>query len=218
MNCITAKGDVIEKEVKVKDFDKILIDCSANVYLSQTKNGQTPQVVVKAEESILDLVDVSVEGSELVVDMKGCIINSSGVKVFVSLPTIAEITADGSGGFSTQGEFIQDKKVIINIEGSGDADLKIITNKIEANIEGSGSISLDGEVESLEASIEGSGDIVATDCKAQVVDIEIEGSGDVKVYATKELNVSIEGSGDVKYKGDPKVDSEIDGSGDIKKL
>lgn len=217
-NCVTADGEIVEKEIETEHFDKVTIDCSADVVLIQDEGANSSGIVIQTEENIIDLVEINVNDNELVISMNGCIINSSGIKVFASMSTISELTIDGSGSFSTEGQFVQDEEIVLNIEGSGDADLEIITNRFEVNIEGSGDVTLAGDTKQLDISVEGSGDIDASGCKANIVDVAVDGSGDTKVHATQKLSIEIDGSGDVKYQGDPSVSTDIDGSGDIKKL
>ena len=215
-DCIYPSGDAVEKKYEVEPFQDISIDCSADVVLKQS-NEEVSEIVVSTAGNVHDLLNIHVEDGELIIDIEGCIINSDGVTVYIMIPRLSTLTIDGSGDFKTEGTFIQDDVIDLEIEGSGDIRLDLKADKVNATVDGSGDIKLKGEVTSLKALIDGSGDIRAYDCDFEKVDATIDGSGDVEVRVKKELTVLIDGSGDVKYKGDPEIESVIDGSGDLKK-
>jgi hypothetical protein len=216
MECVSPEGDIIDKQYVLDDFSDVTINCSADLILTQSEDA-SPTVIVETEENIQELLKLKVVNNELVIDMEGCIFNSNGVTVYVSLPHISGLTINGSGDMSTDGEFKQTENIDLSVEGSGDMKLQLDATKINATIDGSGDIKLTGKADHLMASIDGSGDIKAYKCKSKETTAKIDGSGDIEVTVKKNLKVSINGSGDVKYKGSPKVESSIDGSGDVKK-
>jgi len=215
-NCVYPEGSVVEIEHELDSFSDVAINCSADVILTQSKN-KSSTVTVETEENIHELVKLKVVDDELVIDMEGCIRNSSGVTVYVSLPYIDVLEVNGSGDFSTNGTFKQTESAFLTVGGSGDMKLQLKSTFVSASIEGSGDIKLTGKTDTLLASINGSGDIKAFKFPSNVATTMIDGSGDIEVKAKKKLDVFIDGSGDVKYKGSPKIESSIDGSGDLRK-
>ena len=105
----------------------------------------------------------------------------------------------------------------IEIHGSGDARVRGLDQReFEASIDGSGSLDLQGKTYSVDIDVHGSGDVDAGDLRAGDVEVSIDGSGDVRVYASKTLDVSSHGSGDVTYSGSPgNVAENIQGSGSV---
>ena len=108
-----------------------------------------------------------------------------------------ELEVDAAGTGDVRGGAAQSAR--IQIAGSGEVDLGVVTQGLEASIAGSGSARAKSVTGALDASIAGSGDVVINGGAISKADISIAGSGDVVVDApVVDLDASIMGSGDVK--------------------
>ncbi len=214
LNCTSANGDFISKEVKVDEFIDIVNYCSADIVLTQNES-HTSTIIVETEENIQNLVELEVIDKQLTVNMDGCITNSEGVTIYVNLPKLSQITVLGSGDISSYGRFAQENDISLEVNGSGDIQLEIDGVNVEADINGSGDIKLLGTANKLDGSVNGSGDIEAYKLITTTADASINGSGDIELRPKDKLKATINGSGDVKYKGNPEVISSVNGSGDV---
>ncbi|NBC09439.1 MAG: hypothetical protein GVY26_19790 [Bacteroidetes bacterium] len=183
---------------QLTDFDAIALGTSADVYV-------TPgdfDVRMEGPKDDLDRMVLNVEDGQLSIGKKSGNWNwsRSGVKVYVSMPTIRTISIGGSGNVQVTEAFEQLGDLNISIGGAGDVDFK---GKMAKEVE---------------ISVAGSGDVDASELNAASCDVSIAGSGDVKIGEVEQLKVSVAGSGDVRYKGNPTINKSIVGSGDVIKM
>lgn len=193
----TYSGDMASEIANLEGFDGISLGISADVYITQGDYS----VEVKGPEKSISNVALSVNGDDLSIGSKRSLRswNSRGVKVYVSMPELANINIGGAGDVEVQTPFNNMNKLDIAIGGSGD-------------------VSISGEANTVSVSVAGSGDVDAAGVNAGRAEVSIAGSGDVKVGRVEQLEVSIAGSGDAYYMGTPSIDKSVVGSGNVRKL
>ena len=233
---IMGNKKVIIKIIQTKEYDQIKSHGSIDVYYEQGKEGH---IRLEAEENLMDYIEVT--------EMNGCLnlsiksglnyITFKGLKAYVPIQTIDELHILGSGDMQSQST-IHSKALELYIEGSGDMDLDLNTERLKAEILGSGDMNIkttsisqldskvlgsgdmtmSGSCDNINLEINGSGDFLGFELKSKDVDVNLKGSGDVYVYSESELNVNVLGSGDVVYKSKPSTKNLIvKGSGEISK-
>ncbi len=176
------------KRVVVEGSIDILVNASAD-------SAQSVRIV--ADQNLLPLIKTEVHDSTL------------RIYTDKSYSTKLQITAEMCiPGFSG-----------IAVEGSSTVRAKDIhCSSFEVHIDGSGDVDLRGLSQRLYTEINGSGDIAAANLASDNVQISINGSGDASVQALKRLEVTINGSGDVVYRGNPEhLVQNVNGSGSVTK-
>ncbi|WP_203294177.1 head GIN domain-containing protein [Luteirhabdus pelagi] len=91
LNCFQAAGDIIQEEVTVSEFDKIIVWERAQLIIQQ---GETQKVIIETGENLLNDVEVSVdEGTLNIYNNNGCnLVRDYGItKVYVTSPNITVI-------------------------------------------------------------------------------------------------------------------------------
>lgn len=137
------------------------------------------------------------------------------VKVFVTMPSIAEASIAGSGDMTV--DKVDGAKFSGSSAGSGGLAVgAIAVDDAELSIAGSGDMTLAGTVKQLTVEIAGSGDVDAGGLKAQGAKVSIAGSGGVKADVTGPADVSVMGSGDVDLGSGAKCTTSKMGSGDVR--
>jgi hypothetical protein len=151
-------------------------------------------------------------GNNMVVSIKG----SGDLEAEMELTGQMDIDVEGSGNIDMKGKF---QNLKTQVEGSGDVDLSVVVaNQAEFNISGSGEIKVNGKAQTVRASISGSGDLMANNLETDKCTVHVSGSGEAQVYVKSQLDASASGSGDISYRGNPvQVSSHSSGSGDINK-
>ena len=194
---LIGSGQVISEERALPDFDKVELEGSMNVEITQ---GPAVKCTVEGDDNILSMLKTEVRSNRLRIYMEHGISLSSykTLDIYLEVP---EITGAA-------------------VSGSGDITFTDVTGQeVEVSIDGSGDITGTGEVETLSAYVNGSGDIRLLQLYAKEASVEVNGSGDVGVNVSDSLEAEINGSGDIKYKGDPpRVTRSVNGSGDITAL
>lgn len=223
---VKASDNYVTKQIRVKNFDEILV--SGSVDVTYTQRPGKPEVEIYTSENVVDLLDIRVKNGCLNVGFKKNVsVKYNKLEVRVSSEDLNQINIVGSGDFEfanglktdnlsitvagssdVKGENIRcSQELLMSVAGSGDLNLENVTAiTTKASVAGSGTIRMNGSTQDANYSVAGSGDLLAEDYVAQNVDASVAGSGDIKCHAVKYLKAHTNGSGEIGYKGDPKVD------------
>lgn len=211
-NCEKETSERVMKTVTLSSFNKIELIGSHDVYLKQDSEQK---VEIESSQNVIDLLNTSVVDGTWKIDFSRCIQSKKGVKIFISIPEIAAIKVIGSGDIESDGT-LKGNTLNLELDGSGDIDLKLKYDELSAEIQGSGDIDLKGKVEKQKVEIQGSGDYNAFKMDSESCVVEINGSGEAAVSSSKKLYARVNGSGDISYAGNPEeIDVLVDGSGSI---
>lgn len=210
---INGVGPVVQEERALSGFNRVSVATGATVHITQ---GAAFEVVLEAQQNILDVIKTEVNGGELVIDNKQHthITSWKDVHVYITIPEVEGLTLTGSGDIQVQNE-INTQDLELRISGSGNIYLpQLLAGSLQTTISGSGYVQIDdGKVQQEILNITGSGSMKLSGLESKEADVTISGSGDARIFVTDRLNVRISGSGNVYYKGSPTVDVHITGSG-----
>ncbi len=213
--CVRGSGPVVSETRSLASFNKITLDVSADIYLTQ---DSVQSVIIKAQENILDILETEVVNGRLKIDFdRNCVKNHDQINIYITVADIREVDIQGSGDVIALSP-ISTSDLSFEIDGSGSIQVPHVTaNSIGIDISGSGDASFAGDstVNYLDIDINGSGDIKAFGLPVNHVKVDIDGSGDARVHALQSLDIYISGSGNVYYMGYPQITTHISGSGDI---
>jgi hypothetical protein len=214
-SCFSMNGKVEREKRDVGQFNRIGLAVSADLYLKQ---GNTSEVIIEADEEILEKLKTEVTNGKLIIKFDPRrFSNYSRFKIFITTPVINELDISGSGDIIAESA-IQTDEIVLRISGSGEItidDLK--AEDLNVGISGSGSINLGGSqtLGSLDLSISGSGGLNAAKLATEDFTARISGSGSCRIHVNSSLKASISGSGKIFYSGDPLIDASISGSGKV---
>lgn len=210
---VNGSGRVITEDRFVADFDKILVEGSANVILRQ---GDDQTVEIEADDNIIPIISTNVRGGELRIKNEQRYRTNHEVNVYITIPVVSRLSIQGSGNLYGENPLAGDQ-LEVDISGSGNMDIEMYYTRLAVEGNGSGDFQMFGEVEEQEIKISGSGNYRAKDLNSQSCYIKISGSGQGEVKVSDLLDVEIRGSGDIIYYGNPEIRSSIRGSGDLVK-
>ncbi len=211
---IKGSGDIKTETREVKDFTGVSTSTSIDIFLSQ---GNKFEVVVEAEDNLLDYIETNVEDGVLIVRFsRGInIISSERKVVHVTMKDVDYIKASSAGDVIGKTP-IKAENLKIRTSSAGDVKLEVYAKNLDLSTSSSGDITLSGEADYLEASTSSAGDIKAFELTVKEADINASSAGDVKITVTDRLNARASSAGDVHYRGNPaKVDARSSSAGDI---
>ena len=193
-------------------FTKVKSSGSFEVYIAA---GETIEIVVEAEQTILPYIETTVSGNTLLIDIPGwnSVINHRPMKVFITMPVLESAKLSGSGLIET--EAFENDEIEFFVSGSGSIVSEVTAEQVEAGISGSGKIIIEGFASNTKFNISGSGNIFAGDLSTENCRALISGSGSMRVLVHDNLHAEISGSGNVYYKGNPYIDYHVSGSGKV---
>lgn len=213
---IKGEGDTVTESRVLTNFNAIDLSTDANVIFLQ---DSVYRVELNAQQNILAVMDVQVEGNILHIDMKRNLWKHKQITVTVHCPGLNKMILDGSGDMTVQSA-LQGANLDLLINGSGNISVASLSvQSLSAHVGGSGNITVNsGTCQNETLNISGSGNIRTEFMSTDNGDARISGSGTVILNAGQTLNVNISGSGNVKYRGHPAVHSQISGSGKLIQL
>ena len=215
---IKESKNYVTKEIKVGDFNKIVLNGSAGITYTQ-KPGK-PQVVVHTSDNIAEALDIHEKGGTLYVSFKkGYSVTYTKLEINASSAGLQETVMNGSGDISL-GNLDADGSLHIQLNGSGDIEGKDIRcTHASVVLAGSGDIALGSmECRELTTTVAGSGDVVLNGVRTSSVQASVAGSGDLTLRGEAgEAQYSVAGSGDLHASGlrAKSVNASVAGSGDI---
>ena len=215
---VTGNKEVTNKTRSVANYDQISVTGMMEVQLIPGSEGK---IDIEAESNLMEFIETEVNNGHLRISIqKGVNIQPSRnypIRIVVPFETLGSLTLTGSGHIRNS-DAIKARDFKINVTGSGNMNLNLITENIESTITGSGDLKLKGTTGDFKCKVTGSGDVFAYDLKAVKVNATVTGSGDVEVSVENELYAKISGSGDIKFRGNPdKQNFKTSGSGSISK-
>jgi len=102
----------------------------------------------------------------------------------VTLPTLRQLIEEGAG-----------QTVLSNID----------SKRLDIDYKGAGRLAASGKVQDLHLEARGVGEVDVKSLIAQDADVDFEGVGDVRIYASRRLDLLVGGVGDLTYYGKPRV-------------
>ncbi|MEL6846604.1 MAG: head GIN domain-containing protein, partial [Bacteroidota bacterium] len=117
-------------------------------------------IVANGSQNLLDVIEVIVQDSILIIDADNICVLNSDVVFDISLPEVAYLAISGSGSMVSTAP-IQTQDIELKISGSGDLDLDLNADEIEGKISGSGDVALAGTSNDLDFKISGAGSVEA---------------------------------------------------------
>ena len=177
----------------VPTFTRIESEGSGDVIV---EIGPVQSIEIELDDNLLKNITTEVKDGTLTISSKEGYNTKIGLKVKVTVQSLAGASISGSGSISA-----------INISAKAFA----------ASIAGSGEIHVSGNADTLSVGINGSGELDLAMLTTRSADITINGSGSTQVAASESLTATINGSGDVTFTGNPKVTKSVNGSGDVHK-
>lgn len=215
MNCEPGRGEVVRTPLSVSPFERIVVQGSLDVRIH---GGEAQSVEVEGQKNLADLVNTEVINGTWTIRTEPCIRSSKPFVVHLTTPTLDAIHLQGSGRVEGVAP-LRAVDLDLRVQGSGDLQLEVFSERTEASVQGSGDILLTGTTEEFDGQVQGSGDLRAAALETQNATASVTGSGDLQVQCTGTLRATVTGSGSVRYLGPPaQLERHVTGSGTIEEI
>lgn len=166
---------------------------------------------VIADAAHLDLIDVSVIGGVLSIDIDPAVSHRNPVIINVGTDYLNAITTLGNARFVSMGLLTTDE-LTIRSRGLETFILELDTQRLELIMEGLGSTTVTGTAGVLDVTLNGLGNIDLEGLTTKEATVHANGLGNITLTATEQLRVNLNGMGSVTYFGSP-TDVEINRRG-----
>lgn len=211
---VIGSGRMITEERTVGHFEEVTIDGSMDVIIEQ---GPAKPLTIEAEDNVMRFVETYISGTTLRIRMRDGLNLRKHKQIIVHIQSedYRKVVFSGSGEVTTP-DTIRSTQFTADLNGSGNARLKVDANELRLYLSGSGNIRAEGKSRDYQANIEGSGNIHADAVKTVNANVKITGSGNQSISVSDRLDARITGSGNIRYSGNPPtVNVHISGSGKV---
>ena len=217
-DCFQKAGDIIEVEVDVASFNRILVNRDIELII---KEGPDFGVTVETGKNLLNDIEVEVVEDRLVLTNNNTCnyVRDFGItKVYVEAPDLSEIRTSSQYDVSSDGVLSFEELTLLSEDFNGESEFTVGDFKLTVNSERLSVISnnisffyVNGEVLNLFVGFfAGSGRFEGENLLAQNVQVNHRGSNDIVVNPQQSLTGTIRGTGDVIAVNEPPVvDVEI---------
>lgn len=212
-DCFQKAGSIIEQEVIVSDFDKILVNRDIELIV---KEGLSQSVILKTGKNLMnDVIAEVIDGRLILTDNNTCnYVRDYGItKVYVTSPNITEIRSSTQYDISSDGVLAYPSLKVLsedfNAPGTFNiGDFKLQINAVEFRVvfNNFSVCYVSGKTESLSITFAaGTSRFEGRNLIAQKVTVYNRGSNDMIVNPQQEIKGKISGIGDVISVNKPPV-------------
>ncbi len=212
-DCFQTAGSIVQEEVNVANFERILVNRDIELVIKQ---GDNQQVIIETGENLLNDVIAEVIGNQLIItDNNSCnFVRDFGItKVFVTTPNLTEIRCSTQFEIKSDGILDFEELNLLSEDFNVSDTFSIGDFRLELNIERLSIVSnnlsffyLSGEVKSMSVNFpSGDGRLEAEDLIAQSISIFHRGSNDMIVNPQQSITGRIFSTGNVISINEPPI-------------
>ena len=206
-------GNTIKQERQLSSFDEITVGCAIHLFLTQ---GEPQSVTVETDENLQERLKTKVSNGKLELSCEK-VGNASKMNVYITVPKLTELNADGASTVKSLSPFKTDKlslyvsgvanvnmdiesgSVFSEISGASNVSLKLKADKVTSEISGASHASFTGMATEQKTEVSGAAVLKALELITDQTDAEVSGAGKASVMARKELNADLSGAGSLTY-------------------
>lgn len=200
MDGVKGNRNVVSEQRNVSDFDAI--DAAAGIDVILTLNKDI-SVRVEADENLQDIIITEVKDGTLLVYAKKNIWSSKSQKVYVSVPSIHEITAS-SGAEITSKDVITEDELKVRASSGSNIKLNVHVNRLSCKTSSGADVNLKGEASNLIADASSGSGIRASDLISETCNSTASSGADIYVNVVGNLETNSSSGGNINYEGNPK--------------
>ncbi len=234
-----AAEEVITEEKDFTDFTSVDVGSAFEVEITRSDSFS---VVISADESLFDYVEVTRSGQELKIYLKpqhiftDFTMGAKTLKAEITMPALYELQLSGatSGtitGFSSTHDFDLDVSGASTLEivngGFGDAAFEVsgasrvsgnmTATDIEIEVSGASSVELAGSAEDMVLDVSGASRADMTDFSLQNAEVELSGASEATLNVKGELDSELSGASRLYFYGNPDMGTpDVSGASTIK--
>ncbi|MFK8057457.1 MAG: head GIN domain-containing protein [Saprospiraceae bacterium] len=200
-------------------FDMVAVNYGIDAVI---KKGAKHSVSIEADQSVLDVVQVVVEGEQMKItfDQKDWNRLSKsalrkGIKATIITPALSGVLANGGSDVVSKDKWSGDS---FKMTANGGADLTLIVDvkNLKVVCNGGADIYLSGSADKVKMTANGGADIEAENLMTKDADLTANGAGDISINVSKSLKARANGGSDIEYYGNATmIDVRANGGSDI---
>jgi hypothetical protein len=199
---ITGSGNVVTEEESISDFDKVDASHGFKVDVSQ---GDTFRVIIRADDNVMEHVDVSKSGDKLKIGLKprrSYNLKDTTLEAEVTMPALVGLNLSSGSRVNITGF---NSAADLDAELSSGSHLRgdIEAGDVNFDLSSGSGMALSGSAQDLKLNASSGGQIDLGDFSVMNADVEMSSGGAATVNVSGTLNVDASSGSDVTYVGNP---------------
>lgn len=218
-NSTKGDGNVISKEIAIKDYNQLDIEVN-DMVLVYKQSTEVPYLKIETDRNIMDLLTIEQEEEEITIKVspKHTQIAPTHLTITTNSTKLKELTIAGNGSCNL-GKGITGEELEIILAGKCTVQADSITvNQLDCAIAGNGELQLTGIVNKTEIESAGNSQIKAFGLQTDVLECNIAGRSQIEITVNNLISAEIAGKADILYKGNPQIKQQSIGKGSIKQV
>ena len=202
-----------EKREITGDFTEVSSSEGLDVYVTQ---GDDFEIVVEADENIIDLIGTDIRDGKLKIHARENI-GRATKKIYVSLPQITGLESS-SGSDLTVTNHIRAEKISLEASSGSHLEVELTADEVEADTSSGADIRMSGEANLLYADASSGSGIRARDFEVRECHANGSSGADIDLNVSESLVADASSGADISYTGNPaRVDQNKSVSGSVRK-
>ena len=202
-------GQVITQEMEYSDFTSVDVSSAFQVDITQASSYSA---VIKASETILDKIDVTKEGSTLIIRAEPNIPITAVYKAEITMPNLTELILSGASKATVEG-FSSSDYLTIELSAASRLDMRDTNvGNIEIELSGASTLIAEGSGNDLVSVVEGASRLDLTNFPVDNGNLDVSGASQATINLDGKLDAVVSGASYLYYIGEPTM-GEIETSG-----
>lgn len=217
-DCVKGEGNRERDYRSPGAFNKLQTTLTGRVRINQDTSLSENEVVLEAQENVLEVLETIVEDSTLIVGVNDfeCLSEHKDIVVNVAVKSLESLTLFDLGRVETS-SLIDAPTFTVTINGNAKADLLLKVNSLRTVMNGSGEVVYRGEAQNHEINHNGPGSVRAYEMPTQRVTSDVNDFGNSYIRVIQSVDAVFNGDGNIFYIGNPAISTSGEGSGEVRR-
>jgi len=219
---IRGSGNVVTRDFELSGFTSVRLD----LFDAEITQSETYSVTVRADDNVIDVIDVDTAGDTLVLTTSGTSFRGDvTLEATITMPTIKSLELNGAasvdlegfdsldrldlelnGASSVTGELTADHIEIV-ATGASNVTGELAADRIGIVATGASRVTLEGSATSVTLDASGASNVDLADFRAATGEVELSGASQATVNITDSIGaVDVSGASKLRYLGEPTLD------------
>ncbi|MEZ4501369.1 MAG: DUF2807 domain-containing protein [Dehalococcoidia bacterium] len=196
---IDGSGVLASETYDLTDFDTVEV---SNAFAVSVTAAESYEVVVTADDNLLESLEVEVRGSTLVIGLAPDVrANDATLGASVAMPALVGVTASGASRVSFTGFGVVDR-FDVEISGASRVDGAIDAGLLVAELSGATRVQLAGTATEARLEASGASSFELADLEIQTAEVHLSGASNADLVVLEELGpVELSGASELVFGG-----------------
>lgn len=212
---VTGSGNIITEKRSTGEFKGVHI---GGGFTAEVRIGPVTEVVVEADDNVMDRIRTRVEGGILKVETDR-LNNTTNVhlKVYITTPVLTTVKGSGGAHVEVRSNIQSTEKLKFAASSGATVQAEVDAPEVEADASSAGSLQLSGKTRDYDASSSSGANIKSWDLLSENTKVSVSSGADAAVHASVKLKASASSGGNVSYHGAANVEIHESSGGGVSK-